>query len=209
MNDNAKQEYTLRPDLALIAGLIEPHTRVLDIGCGNGELLAHLVNHKQVDARGIEISIEGVRKTVAQGLSVIQGDADEDMKYYPDKAFDYAILSHTIQATENPRLALEQLVRISRTAIVSIPNFAFWRNRLHLMFKGGMPVTPQLPYEWYETPNIHFCTILDFIKLCEKLGFKIERKFVLSTNKQPVEIKGGNVFLSNLLSEQAVFLVKG
>lgn len=198
----------LRTDLELIASLVENNAKVLDVGCGSGELLSYLIEHKNIDGRGIEISIEGVRKSVSQGLSVIQGDADEDLMHYPDKAFDYAVLSQTIQATGNPKEVMRQLVRISKRAIISIPNFGFWKNRFYLLFRGRMPVTKHLPYQWYETPNIHFCTILDFVELCRELGISIERKFMISPSGVVKEVNGSKK-LGNLLSDQAVFQVSG
>src|SRR5829696_5758319 len=152
----------LRRDLRLIADMIEPGTRVLDIGCGDGALLAYLAREKSVDARGIELSQSGVNACVRHGLSVIQGDADSDLDAFPNDAFDVVVLSRTLQATRQPRHVLEALLRIGKRAIVSFPNFGFWRVRLSLMFRGRMPVTELLNSPWYDTPNIHLCTIRDF-----------------------------------------------
>lgn len=151
----------VRIDLSLIADMVEPGSKVLDVGCGDGALLALLAARRHVDARGIELSREGVAGCVARGLSVIQGDADTDLGDYPDDAFDYVILSQTIQATRAPRRVLENMLRIGRRAIVSFPNFGHWSIRAQLAFKGRMPVTSNLPETWYDTPNIHFCTIRD------------------------------------------------
>src|SRR5215831_6171564 len=155
----------LRRDLRLIAEMVEPGSRVLDVGCGDGALLAYLTRHKSVDGRGIELSQSGVNACVGHGLSVIQGDADRDLDAYPSGAFDYVVLSQTLQATRQPRRVVEQLVRIGRRAIVSFPNFGHWRIRAELVLRGCMPVTPALAQAWYDTPNIHLCTILDFVAL--------------------------------------------
>ena len=164
---------TSRVDLLLIAEMVTPGTRVLDVGCGDGTLLRLLAEKRGVDGRGIELSQAGVNSCVAQGLAVIQGDADTDLVYYPDLAFDYAILSQTIQATYSPRDVLKQLLRIGRRAVVSFPNFGHWRVRTGLMFGGKMPTTDNLPNRWYDTPNIHLCTIKDFLDLCKDVGAKV------------------------------------
>ncbi|MCZ8376418.1 MAG: methionine biosynthesis protein MetW [Beijerinckiaceae bacterium] len=194
----------LRSDYRLVAEMVRPGTRVLDVGCGDGELLAFLAQHKQVDARGIEISREGVAACVAKGLAVIQGDADTDLADYPDDCFDYVILSQTIQATRNPKIVLEQMLRIGRNAIVSFPNFGHWRIRTHLMFKGAMPVTENLPDTWYNTPNIHFCTIRDFVALAEALQARIVRADALDAAGKPVGVKMPWWFW-NLMGEQGIF----
>ena len=155
----------LRVDLKLIADMVEPGSRVLDVGCGEGALLDWLGRNKNVDGRGIELSMAGVSAAVSHGLSVIQGDADTDLKDYPSGAFDYVILSQTLQATYEPKTVLANMLRIGRRAIVSFPNFGHWRVRTHLLFRGSMPVTDTLAYEWFDTPNIHFCTIRDFLTL--------------------------------------------
>src|SRR5512144_27725 len=151
-----------RVDLVLVAEMVERGAKVLDVGCGDGELLRILSEARDVDGRGIELSREGVNECVAKGLAVIQGDADTDLVDYPDDAFDYVILSQTLQATRRPRDVLENMLRIGRRAIVSFPNFGHWRIRLQLLLNGAMPVTDNLPDSWYESPNIHFCTIKDF-----------------------------------------------
>ena len=160
----------IRVDLQLIADMVNPATRALDVGCGDGALLAYLVNFKRVDARGMELSQAGVNACVANGLSVIQGDADADLRDYPDDAFDYVILSQTLQATREPREVLRQMLRVGKRAIVSFPNFAHWQVRLRLVFGGRMPETPSLPFKWYDTPNIHLCSIDDFRALCARHG---------------------------------------
>ncbi|MCZ8184386.1 MAG: methionine biosynthesis protein MetW [Beijerinckiaceae bacterium] len=195
---------TLRSDYRLVSEMVRPGTRVLDVGCGDGELLAFLARHKQVDARGIEISREGVAACVAKGLAVIQGDADTDLADYPDDCFDYVILSQTIQATRNPKIVLEQMLRIGRNAIVSFPNFGHWRIRTHLMFNGRMPVTENLPDSWFDTPNIHFCTIRDFVALAEALQARIVRADALDAAGKPVGVKMPWWFW-NLMGEQGIF----
>ena len=196
----------LRRDLRLIAEMIDPGARVLDIGCGDGALLAHLVRHKNVDGRGMELSQSGVNSCVGHGLSVIQGDADRDLQAYPTGAFDVVVLSQTLQATREPRKVLETLVRIGRRAIVSFPNFGFWRIRLHLLFCGRMPVSHLLTYPWYETPNIHLCTIRDFVAMCDEIGVRVERSVTLDRHGQPYSLDPRGS-LANLLAEQGVFVL--
>ena len=198
---------SIRVDLQLIADMIEPHSRVLDVGCGDGTLLDYLVNFRHVDGRGIELSSEGVKASISAGLSVIQGDADTDLKDYPDDAFDYVVLSQTLQAMVQPKVVLSHLLRISRRAIVSFPNFAHWRARLLLGFLGRMPVSTTLPHEWYETPNIHLCTIRDFVALCRQLDITIEAQKILDTRGR-VRHVGNGLFSANLFGEQAVFLLR-
>ena len=197
---------TSRVDLLLIAEMVTPGTRVLDVGCGDGTLLRLLAEKRGVDGRGIELSQAGVNSCVAQGLAVIQGDADTDLVYYPDLAFDYAILSQTIQATYSPRDVLKQLLRIGRRAVVSFPNIGHWRVRTGLMFGGKMPTTDNLPDRWYDTPNIHLCTIKDFLDLCKDVGAKVERAHALNAygSKMGVSMP---LFMQNLFGEQAVFLL--
>ncbi|HWI28361.1 MAG TPA: methionine biosynthesis protein MetW [Stellaceae bacterium] len=198
---------SLRGDLRLVADMVEAGSRVLDVGCGDGELLAYLAGEKRVDGRGMELSQSGVNAGVRHGLSVIQGDADHDLQDYPSDAFDYVVLSQTLQATRQPRRVIEHLVRIGRRAVVSFPNFGHWRIRLSLLTHGRMPMTPALAHPWYETPNIHLCTILDFIALCEELGVVIERSIALDRNGLPYRLnpRGG---LANLMAEQALFLLR-
>ena len=198
---------SIRVDLQLIADMIEPHSRVLDVGCGDGTLLDYLVNFRHVDGRGIELSSEGVKASISAGLSVIQGDADTDLKDYPDDAFDYVVLSQTLQAMVQPKVVLSHLLRISHRAIVSFPNFAHWRARLSLVFLGRMPVSTTLPHEWYETPNIHLCTIRDFVALCRQLDITIEAQKILDARAR-VRHVGNGLFSANLFGEQAVFLLR-
>lgn len=196
---------TLRRDLEVIAGMVTPGSRVLDVGCGDGALLAHLARTKNVDARGIELSQAGVNACVAHGLSVIQGDADSDLSDYPDKAFDFVILSQTIQATRNPRTVLQQIARIGKRGIVSTPNFAHWRMRGQLLSGGRMPVTRALPNAWHDTPNIHMCSVRDFAELARDLGLVIERAVSLRSGKVR-DVKPFSI-AANLLSEEAIFLL--
>jgi methionine biosynthesis protein MetW len=199
-------DFELRSDLKLIAEMIEPGARVLDIGCGDGALLAYLVRHKGVDGRGMELSQSGVNACVGHGLSVIQGDADRDLAAYPTGAFDVVVLSQTLQATRQPREVLETLVRIGRRAIVSFPNFGFWRIRLHLMFRGRMPMSHLLAHPWYDTPNIHLCTIRDFVAMCDEIGVRVERSLTLDRHGQPYSLDPHGS-LANLLAEQSVFVL--
>jgi methionine biosynthesis protein MetW len=197
----------LRGDLRLVAEMIAAGTRVLDIGCGDGVLLASLARQKGVDGRGMELSQSGVNACVRHGLSVIQGAANHDLEDYPSNAFDYVVLSQTLQATHQPKRVLEHLVRIGRRVIVSFPNFGHWRIRLGLLTQGRMPLTPALAHPWYETPNIHLCTILDFVALCDELGITIERSIALDRNGLPYKLSPQGT-LANLLAEQALFLLR-
>ena len=198
---------SIRVDLQLIADMIEPHSRVLDVGCGDGALLDYLVHFRHVDGRGIELSTEGVNASISAGLSVIQGDADTDLKDYPDDVFDYVVLSQTLQAMVQPKAVLSHLLRIAKRAIVSFPNFAHWRARLALGILGRMPVSQTLPYEWYETPNIHLCTIRDFVALCRELDIVIEARKILDTRGRARNVST-TLFSANLFGEQAVFLLR-
>lgn len=195
-----------RIDLLLLAELIEPQSKVLDVGSNDGALLEILREKRDIDGRGIELSQKGVNKCVARGLSVIQGDADEDLIYYPDDSFDYVILSQTIQATRNPKIVLEHLLRIGQKAIVSFPNFGHWRVRTDLMLHGRMPVNDYLPYSWYDTPNIHFCTVRDFVNLCGQTNADIEKAIGLKANGERLSFNAAWWFW-NLFAEQAIFLL--
>jgi methionine biosynthesis protein MetW len=197
---------SIRVDLQLIADMIEPGSRVLDVGCGDGTLLDYLAEFKQVDGRGIELSSDGVNACVSAGLSVIQGDADTDLFDYPDRAFDYVVLSQTLQAMRAPKTTLRQLLRIGNHAIVSMPNFAHWRLRWRLLTEGRMPTTDTLPHAWYDSPNIHLCTIRDFVALCRELDARIERGLFLDPLGTPRRL-GPGLTLANILGEQAVFML--
>ncbi|MCW3834866.1 methionine biosynthesis protein MetW [Sphingomonas canadensis] len=192
---------SLRPDLALIAAHVAPGSRVLDVGCGDGSLMAALRDNRGCDARGLELDPADVAAAVARGLSVVQGDADTDLADYPDASFDYAILSQTLQTTRRPDLILEQLLRIGKRAFVSFPNFAHWRVRLSLLWGGRMPVTRSLPLAWYETPNIHHVTVDDFRALVAERGITVEGCWFLSRDR------GTGSAMANLLAEHAVFLL--
>jgi methionine biosynthesis protein MetW len=196
----------IRYDLEIIASLIKPKSKVLDIGCGNGELLEFLQKNKNVDGRGLEISQLQVSQCLMRGLSVIQGNAENDLSFYPNRSFDYAVLSQTIQATHNPKKILEEMLRIAEFAIISLPNFAHIKNRLHLLFRGTMPVNKNIPFEWYETPNIHFCSIKDFEKLCRKLNFAIKQKVFLTSKHQLISFFGHEI-IANFLAEYGIFLI--
>jgi methionine biosynthesis protein MetW len=191
----------LRPDLAIIAREVAAGSRVLDVGCGDGALMAALRDSKQVDARGMELDAGNVAEAVARGLSVIQGDADADLADYPDTSFDYAILSQTLQTTKRPDLVLEHLLRIGRKAFVSFPNFAQWRIRFSLMYGGRMPVTNQLPDRWYDTPNIHHVTIDDFRGFLKERDVRIEGQWFLRGDKRTTSAA------ANFRAQHAVFLL--
>ena len=196
-----------RTDLELITSLVDEGTRILDVGCGNGELLQSLKDKKSVKGQGLELKQERVNQCVSRGLSAIQGNADSDLSLYPNQSFDCVILSQTIQATSNPKNILIELVRIGKKAIVSIPNFGFWKVRLGFAAHGKMPITKKLSNNWYDTPNIHLCSILDFVDLCQNLNIKIEKTIVLSSNKTK-SFNGYPNNWSNLFGEEAIFLIK-
>lgn len=197
----------VRVDFRLIADMIPKGSKVLDVGCGDGDLLGHLELIKGVTGRGIELSQKGVNLCVAKGLAVIQGDADTDLFQYPDDAFDFVILSQTIQATYEPRTVLEQMLRIGRRAIISFPNFGHWRVRAHLALLGRMPVNKSLPYSWYDTPNIHFCTIRDFVDLCDDLNAQVEEAMAINARGQKMGFNAPWWFW-NLFGQQAIFLLR-
>ena len=200
----SKRPDQIRFDLRLIADMINPNTRVLDVGCDDGQLLRHLSKHKNVVGRGIEISQTGVNACVARGLSVVQGDADTDLGNYPPQAFDYVVLSQTLQATHNPLNVVSELVRIGKKAIISFPNFGFWQVRFSLLTNGRMPKTIALKDDWFKTPNIHLCTILDFIDLCNQLDIKIEKQIPLNSKGETLPLSNPN-WLANFFGVQAIY----
>lgn len=197
----------IREDLRRIVDLIRPGSRVLDVGCGDGELLAYLTMAKRVDARGIELSQDRVNVAVANGLSVIQGDADSDLRLYPDLSFDSVVLSMTLPALHDPEGVLTELVRIGRRAVVSIPNFGHWRVRLKLLLDGRMPMTDMLDKPWYQSANIHLCTIRDFLDLCGDLGIAIESATILDRHGRTLQADCDSR-RANLLGQQAVFVLR-
>jgi methionine biosynthesis protein MetW len=202
----------LRPDLAAIADMIRPGSRVLDVGCGDGALLEHLVASKGVDGRGIEIAQANVNACVARGLAVVQGDADSDLVDYPAQVFDAVILSQTIQATERPKAVLNHLLRIGRRCAVSLPNFGYWKVRLNLLAGGRMPRTRELAYSWWDTPNIHLCTLADFVDLTRECGATIVEAHALNdqgrTRRIPPARLTDNYMGPNLFAQGAIFLLK-
>ena len=190
-----------RRDYAIISDIVEPNTRVLDVGCGDGELLEWLAEHKGVDARGVEIVGAKVQRAIARGVSVYQGDIEQGFADYPDQAFDYVILSQTLQETRQPLKVLNEMLRVGRRAIVAFPNFGYWSVRLAHLWTGRAPKTKLFPHDWYDSPNIHFLTVHDFASLAEKQGWTVERGIFLAGNRK-VSV------LPNLLAETAVFLVR-
>jgi len=196
----------LRPDLKAIADIVPKSARVLDIGCGTGDLLAYLRDEKSVDGRGIELDNKRVNAALAKGLSVIQGDADQDLAGYPANAFDIAILSQTIQAMHRPKDVLADLMRVADATIVSFPNFGHWRIRAALAFKGRMPVTRNLPNRWYDTPNIHLCTVADFSALCDEIAANVEGAIAIAPSGAVRSFQPGS-FAANLTAETAIFKI--
>lgn len=189
-----------RSDYAIIGEIVEPNTRVLDLGCGEGELLEWLAAHKGVEGRGVEISSAKVQRAIARGVSVYQGNIDDGLSDYPDRAFDYVILSQTVQQTHEPRKVLREMLRVGRRVIVAFPNFGHWRVRLSMLTSGGAPRTPLFPYDWYDSPNIHFLTVRDFEALAEMDRITVERRYFLSGSRK-VSV------MPNLMAEVAVYLV--
>ena len=196
----------MKNEFKIIANLLPPQSRVLDVGCGDGTLIEALIKEKNIDARGIELEEDKVKKCISKGLSVIEGDAETELSQFPDKAFDFVILSQTLQAFYQPENVLGQLLRIGDKVIISIPNFGYWQIRASLLFFGKMPVSKSLPYTWYNTPNLHMCSIKDFYQFCEKKKIKIDR--VVGVNGEKISsIYRINLELKNLLSEVGIFLI--
>ena len=196
----------MKNEFKIIANLLPPQSRVLDVGCGDGTLIKALINEKNIDARGIELGKNNVKECISKGLSVIEGNAETELNQFPDKAFDFVILSQTLQAFYQPENVLEQLLRIGHRVIISIPNFGYWQIRAKLLFSGKMPVTNSLPYSWYDTPNLHMCSIKDFYQFCEKKKIKIDRIIGINGEKTS-SIYRINLEMKNLLSEVGIFLV--
>ena len=197
----------MKQEFKIISDLIDENSHVLDVGCGDGILMEYLVKEKKVNIRAIEISKTKVQNCIAKGLTIIEGNAEEDLKQFPDKSFDYVVLSQTLQAFLNPEKVINELLRIGKQAIVTIPNFGYWKIRLHLLLKGTMPVTRTLPDEWYNTPNIHLCTIKDFVYFSKDKNFKLSKSIALRSN-QLSYIKDGNLNLKNLSSNLGIFLIE-
>jgi len=197
----------VKTEYKIIVDLIEEKTRVLDVGCDDGTLMESLKKDKNVDARGIEISKDKVQICVSKGLTVIEGNAELDLKQFPNDSFDYVVLGQTLQAFVNPEIVIKQLLRVGKKAIITIPNFGHWKVRLNLLIKGTMPITESLPNDWYNTPNIHMCTIKDFVKFSKIINFKIFRSLAL-TNKNISNITNSNLFYKNLFAELGIFLIE-
>ncbi|RPG98273.1 MAG: methionine biosynthesis protein MetW [Candidatus Pelagibacter sp. TMED106] len=197
----------MKQEFKIIADLIEKNKRVLDVGCGDGTLIEFLKQNKEVDARGIEILKNNVQKSISKGLIVIEGDAEKELFQFPNKSFDYVILSQTLQAFVNPEIVINELLRIGKKAIVTIPNFGYWKVRLDLLIKGTMPVTKNLPDEWYNTPNIHMCTIKDFFNFCKHRNIKLDKSLAFH-DKRTSAINSNNLNLKNLSAELGIFLIE-
>ena len=197
----------MKNEFKVIAELIEKDIKVLDVGCGDGILMEYLKNNKNTNIRGLEISKSKVQECIAKGLTVIEGNAEKDLKQFPDKSFDYVVLSQTLQAFLNPELVINELLRVGKKAIVTIPNFGYWRVRLHLLIKGTMPITKTLPDEWYNTPNIHMCSINDFFNFAKSRNIKIFKS--LAINNQNVSIiNDSNLTIKNFFADLGIFLIE-
>ena len=197
----------MKQEFQIISDLIEKNTRVLDVGCGDDTLMEYLKHNKKIDIRGIEISKDNVQKCLSKGLAVIEGDAEKDLLQFPDSSFDFVILSQTLQAFLSPEIVIKELIRVGKKAIVTIPNFGFWKVRLHLLFKGTMPITKNLPNEWYNTPNLHVCTIKDFYNFCKNREIKLDKSLALQ-NEKISSINEFNLNVKNLSAELGIFLIE-
>ena len=197
----------MKQEFKIIADLIDPNTRVLDVGCGDGTLMEFLKNNKKIDIRGIEISKNNVQQCIGKGLTVIEGDAEKDLSQFPDGSFDFVILSQTLQAFLNPEKVITELLRVGKKAIVTIPNFGYWKVRLHLLIRGTMPITRTLSDEWYNTPNLHMCTIRDFFNFCERREINLYNSIALQ-NLKSSKITNSNLALKNLTAVLGIFLIE-
>ena len=197
----------MKPEYKIISDLIEKNAKVLDVGCDDGTLMEFLKTNKNVNIRGIEISKEKVQTCIGKGLTVIEGNAELDLKQFPNDSFEYVVLGQTLQAFINPEIVIKELLRVGNRAIVTIPNFGHWKVRLNLLVKGTMPITNSLPNEWYNTPNIHMCTIKDFVKFSKTMNFKIFKSLALN-HKNVSDIKISNLFFKNLFGELGIFLIE-
>jgi len=197
----------MKTEYKIIKNIIEKNSRVLDVGCDDGTLMELLKIDKNVDIRGIEISKEKVQICISKGLTVIEGNAELDLKQFPNDSFDYVVLGQTLQAFINPEIVIKELLRVGKKAIITIPNFGHWRVRLNLLIKGTMPITNSLPNNWYNTPNIHMCTIKDFVKFSKIINFKIFKSLAL-INKDVSNINSSNLFFKNLFGELGIFLIE-
>jgi len=197
----------MKKEFEVIAQIIKNNKRVLDVGCGDGTLMEYLKTNQKNDVRGLEPKKDLVQKCISKGLSVIEGDAEKELIQFPENSFDYVVLSQTLQAFLYPEVVLNQLLRIGRQTIVSIPNFGYWKVRLHLLFKGTMPVTKNLPNEWYDTPNLHMCTIQDFVNFCSEKNITIDKSMCL-TNEKISEINNKNMKYKNIFSQLGIFLIQ-
>ena len=197
----------MKPEFKIISDLINKNSQVLDVGCGDGILMEYLIKEKKVNIRGIEISKAKVQNCIAKGLTIIEGNAEDDLKQFPEKSFDYVILSQTLQAFLNPEKVIDELLRIGKQAIVTIPNFGYWKIGLHLLLKGTMPITKTLPDEWYNTANIHLCTIKDFVNFSQTKNFKLSKSIALKSD-QPSLITNSNLNMKNLISNLGIFLIE-
>ena len=197
----------MKKEFKIISELIENNTRVLDVGCGDGTLMKYLKDAKNIDTRGLEISKNNVQNCISKGLSIIEGNAEKDLHQFPNLSFDYVVLSQTLQAFYNPEKVIDDLLRVANKAIVTIPNFGYWKVRLHLLIKGTMPITKTLPNEWYNTPNLHMCTIKDFFNFCSKKNIELYKSIALKDEKTST-INKANINIKNLYSELGIFLIK-
>ena len=196
----------MKKEFQIISELIENNTRVLDVGCGDGTLMKNLKNEKNIDTRGLEISKDNVQICISKGLSIIEGNAEKDLHQFPNLSFDYVVLSQTLQAFYNPEKVIEDLLRVASKAIVTIPNFGYWKVRMHLLLKGTMPVTKNLPNDWYNTPNLHMCTIKDFYNFCSKKKIEIYKSIAIN-GEITSTINRGNMNIKNFSSELGIFLI--